>query len=173
MRSKYRWISGLCVTITMVLPSRWSSREEVHDLDRRLAVERAGGLVGEDQRRLVDERARDGHALLLTARELARQVPAAVGEPDALEDLARPGALLAPTASLDGQRQRDVLERRQVRHEVERLEDEPEVLAAEVGEPLPGSPYRSMPSTSMVPGGRVARPPSMAGRCSCRSPTGP
>ena len=45
--------------------------EERHDLDARPGVERAGRLVGQDHDRVVDERARDGHALLLAARELA------------------------------------------------------------------------------------------------------
>ena len=46
-------------------------------------VEVAGRLVGEDDRGIADDRARDGDPLLLTARELGREVPRAVGEPDA------------------------------------------------------------------------------------------
>ena len=57
-------------------------REQVHDLDRRVAVERAGGLVGEDEGRLVDERPGDGDALLLAARELAGQMPGALRKAD-------------------------------------------------------------------------------------------
>src|SRR5207247_1864197 len=39
-----------------------------------LAIEVAGGLVGDDDLRIVDDRARDRHALLLAARQLARIV---------------------------------------------------------------------------------------------------
>ena len=39
--------------------------EERHDLHAGMRVERAGGLVGQDQDRIIDEGARDGHALLL------------------------------------------------------------------------------------------------------------
>src|ERR1051325_2444369 len=43
--------------------------EERHDLVAGLGVERARRLVGEKNRRVVDERARDRHALALAARE--------------------------------------------------------------------------------------------------------
>ena len=43
-------------------------------------VEVAGGLVGQDQRRLVGERAGDGDALLLAARELGRAMVEPLGE---------------------------------------------------------------------------------------------
>jgi hypothetical protein len=41
--------------------------EDGHDLDPRLRVEVSGGLVREQDRRIVDERAGDGDALALTA----------------------------------------------------------------------------------------------------------
>jgi hypothetical protein len=41
--------------------------DQLHDPDRRLGVEVARRLVGEQQRRMVDERTRDRHALLLAA----------------------------------------------------------------------------------------------------------
>ena len=58
--------------MTMVRPL---SRESLEDLDHDLAVLRvevAGGLVGEDDARVVGDGARDRHALLLAAGELAR-----------------------------------------------------------------------------------------------------
>ena len=54
-------------------------------LDDRVAgggIEVAGGLVGEQQRRIVGQRAGDGDALLLAAGELRRIVMAAVGQAD-------------------------------------------------------------------------------------------
>ena len=64
---------GSWVTITMVLPSSCDQLlQQRQHLLAGGAVEVAGGLVGDDQRRVGDQRARDGHALLLAARELAR-----------------------------------------------------------------------------------------------------
>ena len=48
--------------------------QELEDLAARLRVEVAGRLVGEDDGRARDERARDRDALLLAARELGRAV---------------------------------------------------------------------------------------------------
>ena len=52
-------------------------------------VELAGGLVGEEQRRPVGERARDGDALLLAAGQLRRAVALALREADVVEQLER------------------------------------------------------------------------------------
>ena len=54
---------------------------EAHDLVGGLRVERAGRLVGPDDRRVVDERAGDGDALALAAGELRRAVVRPVGRP--------------------------------------------------------------------------------------------
>ena len=59
--------------------------EEVEDVAARRGVEVAGRLVGEDHRRVGDQRAGDGDALALTARQ---RVGSAIGqrrEPDAVE----------------------------------------------------------------------------------------
>ena len=56
--------------------------QDLHDLDAGAAVEVAGGLVGEEQLGVVDQRAGDRDALLLAARELVRRVVRAVAEAD-------------------------------------------------------------------------------------------
>src|SRR5262249_7955122 len=48
--------------------------EQVQDVEARLRVEVAGRLVGEQERGAVHERPRDRDALLLPARELAREM---------------------------------------------------------------------------------------------------
>ena len=48
--------------------------EDGHDLDAGLRVEVAGRLVGEQDRRIVDERPGDRDALTLAARQLVRPV---------------------------------------------------------------------------------------------------
>ena len=71
------------------------------DVGGRL-VEIAGGLVGEDQGGPVGERAGDGDALLLAARQFARPVGQAVGEAERTEQGfgAFPGpAVVAPRTS--------------------------------------------------------------------------
>src|SRR5437868_14965542 len=50
------------------------SLEEAHDLVRSVRVERARRLVGQEYRRVVDERARDGDTLPLPARKLVGPV---------------------------------------------------------------------------------------------------
>jgi len=46
--------------------------EKLHDLDTGMGVQITGGLIGQDQRRLVHESACDGHPLLLAAGKLVR-----------------------------------------------------------------------------------------------------
>ena len=59
--------------------------QQVEDLVARLAIEVAGRLVAEQQRRVGDDGAGDADALLLAARELPRVVLRAVGEADHLQ----------------------------------------------------------------------------------------
>src|SRR5574339_882726 len=56
--------------------------EDSHYLDAGARIEVAGRLVREDDRRLVDERPGDGHALLLSSRQLIRVVVGALGQAD-------------------------------------------------------------------------------------------
>src|SRR5215510_4076371 len=73
------------------LPDAVDVDEEVDDLVARAAVEIPRGLVGEEDRGIVGERARDRHALLLPSRQLRRIVMAARRETDLREE--RIGAL--------------------------------------------------------------------------------
>ena len=68
--------------------------EQVHDLERQIRVEVARRLVGQDERRLVDERARDRDALLLAARQLQRIRVHPVLQAQPLEHLERAALLL-------------------------------------------------------------------------------
>ena len=95
------------------------------------AVEIAGRLVGDDQRRIGDQRTRDRHALLLSAGEL-------VGIDGRRDRRDRPATSAMSTRSRrsrrdrfdEQQRQLDVLERGQHRHQVVELEDEADVRRA-------------------------------------------
>ena len=87
-------------------------------------VEVSGGLVGDDQRRVVDERPCDRRALLLAARHAGWEVAGALGEPDPLEKLVRPPVGVRATDTGQPKRRGDVLSRRQAGNQVESLEDD-------------------------------------------------
>src|SRR5205814_6058268 len=101
---------------------------------RRLRVEIARGLVGEQQRRVGDDRARDRDALLLPARELPRVVLLAIAEGDDAERRYHVIAALRLREIRQEQRQLHVLERGEHRDEVVQLEDEADVARAPGGE---------------------------------------
>src|SRR5262249_61032314 len=127
--------------------------------------------VRKDLRRVVDEGPRDGDALLLPARELARVVASTVGQTDCGEPLARARAPLACGEGGVEQRQLDVLERRRSRQQVELLEDEPDLGVADPGElvrreaghvlavELVASGARRVEAAQQVHEGRLARAP--------------
>ncbi len=82
--------------MTRVAPrARCRSNRRSKNRRRVDAVEIAGGLVGENERRIVDDAARDGHALTLTAGQFLRQMRGAVGETDRLERFLDPAPPLA------------------------------------------------------------------------------
>src|SRR6266704_3061510 len=56
--------------------------EDLHDLDRGPTVEIAGGLIGEENRRVVHQRASDRHPWLLSSGHLRWKVFRAVGKSD-------------------------------------------------------------------------------------------
>jgi hypothetical protein len=95
-------------------------------------VEVAGRLVRQQDRRLGDEGPRQRDPLLLTTRELTRQVMPAVRQADRRQQRLRPRARVAVAAQLE--RHRDVLLRGQRRDQVERLEHEAERAAAQAGQ---------------------------------------
>ena len=85
--------------------------EDFHDFLRGLRVEVARRLIRHDDVRVVDERARDGDALALAARELVRLVVTAVAEADGLEEMLRalePLCRLSLELSLLGERRGDL-----------------------------------------------------------------
>ena len=86
-RSAVAAIRASWVTITQRLPGRAQALEEPQHVQGRGAVEVAGRLVGQDDQRLVAQRAGDGDPLALAARQRRRQMPGPVGEPDPFQQL--------------------------------------------------------------------------------------
>ena len=70
------------------LAARVQAPEQLEHLVAAFGVERAGRLVGEQQRRLVGERARDRETLALAAGEHAGRFLGLVGETEQVEQVA-------------------------------------------------------------------------------------
>jgi hypothetical protein len=117
-------------------PSAIDAVEQLHDPDRSLRVEVSGRLVGQQQRRVVDERSRDRHALLLPAGELVRIAVNLRLQPDEPQDLGDlPADDRSPGAG-DLQRVGDVVVHGAVRQQLEVLEDGPDPAAQVRDAPL-------------------------------------
>ena len=97
-----------------------------------LRVEVAGRLVGEDDGRFGDQRAGDGDPLLLAAGELGGPVRATVLEADRADQLLEP--LRVGLAAGDREWQHEVLLGGEHWQQVEELEDEAELVAAQLGQ---------------------------------------
>src|ERR1051325_1738844 len=136
---------GLLLTVELA--------QDLHDLLAHLAVEVARWLVGEQDLRLADERTGGGNALLLCAGELRRGGVDARGEPDAVEDRARASAPLAAEKTSVEEPDLDVVEHAQIGHEVETLEDEPDLGVADLRE----APVRERAYLAAVDGHTAAR----------------
>src|SRR5580700_706578 len=87
--------------------------KKVEEIRARAGVEVAGGLVGEDDLRPARECPRRGDALLLSSGELIGTVFEAVAETGDAHHLGKRGRVRL--LSSDGQRQHDVVERRERR----------------------------------------------------------
>ena len=103
--------------------------QKLEDGLARVVVERARRLVAQQKLRVFRERAGDGHALLLAAGKLRREVVQAVPQPHLPKHRGRIERLLANLAG-----QLHVLKRGEVLHEVVELEHEADVIAAVVRE---------------------------------------
>ena len=124
-----------CVATMIVVPCSAPRRVRISMISAPVpVVEVARRLVREDHPRLERQRACDRDPLLLSAREVRREVARAVGEADLGEHAlgALPG--VDRRESGRGELRLDVLEGGQRRDQVELLEDESERAQPELGE---------------------------------------
>jgi hypothetical protein len=106
--------------------------QDLDDLEGVDRVEVAGRLVGDDELGLIDDRAADGDALLLAARELVGEMLRLVGEIHELEDIGHVARDLGVGAAGRLHREGDVLVRGLVGDEAEVLEDHADLAAVVV-----------------------------------------
>lgn len=113
----------------------WLARlvEQRHDFRAAVAVEGAGGFVGEDDMAAVHQRAGDRYPLLLAAGQLVRTVGSALCQAQALEQGPRAGVPLARRGAGVDRRHLDVFLGRGGGDQVIALEHEAECLAAQPG----------------------------------------
>ncbi len=102
-------------------------------------IQVAGGLVGKEHRRVVDQRSGDGDPLLLTAGELRGLVVQPVGQPHPAKHLRGPPSGLTVTQVFGGIRKRHghVLDGAGPGQQIETLEDKSQFTVAHQG-PLVG-----------------------------------
>ena len=70
MRLPYSAFFSLCVTCTIVVPSLFSFLNKLHDFFSLAGMQVSGWLIGQNQLRVGNHRARNSHQLLLAAGKL-------------------------------------------------------------------------------------------------------
>ncbi len=131
--------------------------DHVEHQDAGAEVERAGRLVAEQQRRALGHGARDGHALLLAARELGGEVVQPVAEADQRQRVLGVERVVGDVGD-----ERHVLARGEAGDEVVELEDEADVLAPVAASARPRRrPSGRRASKKTVPVVGTSRPPRM------------
>jgi hypothetical protein len=100
-----------------------------------LRVQLTGGLVGDQQRRVVGEGAGDGDPLLLPAGQLTGPLGGVVGEADEGEEQCDELLAFARRGPAQSQRDAHVLGGREDRDEPEGLEDEADAVPAQGQQP--------------------------------------
>src|SRR5437588_2265832 len=106
-------------------------QQQLDDLPRGGRVQVAGGLVGEEDQRVMDQRPGDRHPLLLAARELVGTLGLLALQADDAQHLLDLGTQVAKGALCDPEREGHVLEDGQVGEQLEVLEDHPDLAPQE------------------------------------------
>ncbi len=108
--------------------------KELEDFFAGAGVEISSRLVGEEDRRAVDEGAGDGDALALAAGHFVRAMVHAIGETDIAERAERDFTALVRIDAGINEWQLDVPQRAGLGEQIEGLEDEPDLVVADVRE---------------------------------------
>ncbi len=105
--------------------------EQPHDFDTGRAVEVSGRFVGQQNGRIVHQRPGDGHALALSAGELARLVVHALFQVDVTQRLLSALEPRFARRAAVNQRQFHIVQRGSARQQIEGLKHEPDLLVAD------------------------------------------
>ena len=111
-----------------------AGKDQVDDLGTGRAIEIAGRLISQQQGWIGDDRTGQGDALLLAAGKLGRVMPHACAKPDRAQPLAGQRGAIAAAKQIEGNG--DILQRSHRRYQMERLKDDPDMIAAETGQPV-------------------------------------
>ena len=129
--------------------------DQREDLLAGVRVEIAGRFVGEQNRRIDRQRARDRDALALAAGQFLGQMLQAMTELHQRRAApSRARCTFAPRPAAQMQRQPDVLETRQRRQQIEELKDESDLVAPHPGQRLVGQAAERFAVDADVAGGR-------------------
>ena len=101
----------------------------MHDVHRDFGIEIAGRLVGKDNRRIVDDGAGDGDALLFAAGKPLRKLVAPVFEANVLQQPHDAWRDLLLRRAGYFQRKRDIFEDRFLRQQLEILKHDADISA--------------------------------------------
>ena len=99
-----------------------------------IAIQRGGGFVENQNLRAADDRARDGHSLLLSSGKFYGQDIAPAFQANNIEVFSCFGDGLVPVPLLKDQRDGDILSRGQSRKKVIVLKHKPDCIQAEIGQ---------------------------------------
>src|SRR5207237_1434162 len=94
-----------------------------------LAIERPGGLVCQNQGRIVDNGTSDGDALLLAPRKLMGPMMLAMPQSDPVKGIVGSAMPFRSANACISERQRDILQRARTRQQRRQLEHEPDFPA--------------------------------------------
>ena len=132
--------------------------KQAQQLVRRARIERAGRLVGKHELRLRDERAGDGHALLLAAGELIRELLQQLGNAKLPGDGRKARGHLRIRLAGEHERQENVILHGERIEQVELLKHEAQLRAAKRRDlPLGDGAQRPAVEHDLATGGLIER----------------
>ena len=140
------------------LPLSVHGFEQAHQLVRRAGIQRAGGLVGQQQLRIGDQRAGDGHALFLAAGYFIGEFFQQRFNAQLARERCEPRAHLRKAHARKHQRQKNVVLQRERIQQIEILEHKAQVVPAEGGL-FPAAQQRKRPAVELhlAAGGFIQR----------------
>src|SRR5262245_12882444 len=115
-------------------------------------IEISGGFIGKHQERVVDERTRNRHTLLLAARELVRAVVQALAQPHQLRQLDAAFVVIADIFPLIDQGHLDVLNDRKLRDQIVGLKNKTNLAATRFGQLVIGHARNINAAEEVAPG---------------------